>query len=133
MVIAALVHGTLHRAAESRMSKAGKPYVMATLSVKEGEVRQFVQCFAFGDTAQAELLRLSEGEALAVQGALKAEVYTPAGGEPRVSLSIFSDNVLALRQPPRERKAAPNDRPKAERRAGTWRDDRDGPNDQVPF
>ena len=138
-MIAVLVHGALHRMPESRMSKAGKPFAMATLTVNEGSARQFVKCFAFGETAQAELMRLKEGEQVAVQGSLKAGVYTPTDGEPRVSLAISADHVLPLRQPPRTKKALakvaePEDaRTKQERCAGTWRDVGDGPNDQVPF
>jgi single-stranded DNA-binding protein len=50
-------------------------------------------------------MRFAEGDALSVQGAMKAELYQPEGGEPKVSLSIIADRVIALRQPPRERKA----------------------------
>jgi hypothetical protein len=72
---------------------------------------------AFYETVQAELLRLREGDSLSVQGALKAELYKPEGGEPKLSLSMVADHVLAVRQPPRERAAK-----------GAA-----GPNDDIPF
>jgi hypothetical protein len=50
-------------------------------------------------------MRLDEGDSCCVQGAFKAELYPPEGTPPKVSLSIIADHVLALRQPPRERKA----------------------------
>lgn len=125
-----LLTGALFHAPEQRISKAGKPFVTATVRVKDGEAAQWFRVSAFSESAQAELMRLGDGDALAVQGAIKAELYTPGGGEPRISLSIVADQVLTLRQPPRTKKAP---RPKQEIYVGAWRDERDGPNDQVPF
>ena len=53
---------------------------------------------AFSDTAQAELLRLDDGDALAVQGGLRAEAYSK-DGELRVGLTVIADAVLPLRRP----------------------------------
>ncbi len=72
----------------------------------------FWRLFVFGESAQAELARLGEGDALAVQGVPKFELYRPEGAEPRLSLSIVADHVLSLRQPPKERKKrAPAEQP----------------------
>jgi single-stranded DNA-binding protein len=101
----ALVNGQLFRAPEQKTSKAGKPFVTATIRAKDGEALQWWKVAAFSESAQAEIMRLSEGDVVSVQGSLKAELYTPEGGEPRVSLSIVADKALALRQPVRERKA----------------------------
>jgi hypothetical protein len=54
-----LITGTLFRAPEERTSKAGKPFVMATLKAKDG--RKLV---AFSESIQAELMRLAEGDAI---------------------------------------------------------------------
>jgi single-stranded DNA-binding protein len=105
MTAFAIVTGALFRAPEQRTSKAGKPFVTATIRAKDGEASQWWRVTAFSETAQAELMRLSEGDALSVQGAFKAELYPPEGIPPKVSLSIVADHVLALRRPPRERKA----------------------------
>jgi hypothetical protein len=43
-------------------------------------------------------MRLDLGDALSVQGTLKAEVYVK-DGDTKLSLSIVADHVLALRHP----------------------------------
>jgi single-stranded DNA-binding protein len=101
----AIVTGSLFRAPEQRTSKAGKPYVTATIRVKDGDALQWWRVTAFSESAQAELVRLGDGDGVSVQGAFKAELYQPESGEPKVSLSIVADRVLALRQPPKQRKA----------------------------
>lgn len=104
MTALALISGVLFRTAEQKTSKAGNPYVSATIRVRDGDASTFWRITVFSESAQAELLRLSEGDALAAQGAMRVELYTPEGGEPRISLSHVADNVLALRRPREERK-----------------------------
>jgi single-stranded DNA-binding protein len=123
MTAYAIVTGTLFKAPEQRTSKAGKPFVAATIRAKDGEVSQWWRIVAFSDTAQAELMRLGDGDGVAVQGALKAELYQPDGGEPKISLSLVADRVLALR-PKKRTASAP------QRRA--WSPG-DGPDDEIPF
>jgi single-stranded DNA-binding protein len=106
----ALVTGTLLRAPEQRTSKSGKPFATGTLIAKDSEAAQWWRVTAFSENAQAELLRLREGEAVSVQGPLKVETYEK-DGETKIALSIIANNVLPLRQPrektpPRERCAA---------------------------
>jgi single-stranded DNA-binding protein len=103
MTILALVSGALFKTPESRQSKAGKTFVSATIKSSDGNAMTFVRLVCFSETVCAELMRLKEGDQLAVQGALKAELYRPDGGEPKVSLSLIADNVLAVRQPKNER------------------------------
>jgi single-stranded DNA-binding protein len=128
-MIAALVQGTLVRAPEQKTSKAGHSYVSATLKVRDGDATQWVRVTAFSNTAQADLLRLADGDALSAQGRLSAEIYTGIDNIPKISLSIVADQILPLRQPPRERKT----KAAAERVRGSWRDERDGPCDEIPF
>jgi single-stranded DNA-binding protein len=125
----ALVAGQLYRAPEQRTSKAGKSFVTATVRVKEGEAAQWWRVTAFSETAQAEIMRLGDGDGVTIQGAFRAELYQPEGGEARVSLSIIADQVLPLRTPPRERKKAG---PEAAR-TRSWQSPVDGPNDPIPF
>jgi single-stranded DNA-binding protein len=94
-----LVSGSLFRAPEQRTSKAGKPFVAATLKAKDGETAQWWKVLAFSESAQAELMRLTDGDALSVQGALKVEEYEKEG-QNRVSLGVIADHALALRQSP---------------------------------
>jgi hypothetical protein len=138
-----LISGVLHKAAETRVSKNGRQYALAKIRVKDGEATQWWQCFVFSESAQAELMKLGEGDALACQGVPKFELFRPETGEPRVSLSIAIDHVLALRQPPkarekkehvpllgpRSREAAPE--PSGLSRNGCNGDDRYG--DEIPF
>jgi hypothetical protein len=99
-MIYALVSGALFKASEARTSKAGKPFVTATIRAKDGETTLWWKVVAFSESAQAELMRLGDGDAVR-----QVELYTPDGGETKLSLSIVADRVLALRQPPKERKA----------------------------
>ena len=137
-----LLQGSLAKAPESRISRQGNPFVMATLRVSAGNEIQFWRAFVFSESAQAELMRLGEGDSLAVQGSPKFEIYRPEAGEPRVSLSITVDYILALRQPPKERKkresapaTARSEKPASDRsslnRHGDGGEDHFG--DNVPF
>jgi hypothetical protein len=136
-MIAALVCGALFKSAESRTSKTGKQFAVATIRVKDGDGMQYVRLVVFSESAQAELLRLGDGDALSAQGNLKAELYTKDGGEPKLSLSIVADQIVALKQPPKERKSKPEPHPqdtraRQERCAGLWAPGA-GPNDDLPF
>jgi single-stranded DNA-binding protein len=100
-----LITGALFRPPESRTSKSGKQFVTATIRVKDGNpstgsgpTSQWWKVLAFSESIQAELMRLTDGDAISVQGAFKAELYDK-DGEKRLSLSIVADHVLALRQP----------------------------------
>jgi single-stranded DNA-binding protein len=111
MMAHVLVTGALFKAPEQRTSKAGKPFVTATIKAKDGDSAQWWRVIAFSESAQAELMRLTDGDALSVQGGLKVEIYAKDGGEPKLSLSITADHVLALRQPPRKKSTDGEERP----------------------
>jgi single-stranded DNA-binding protein len=116
-----LVSGTLFHAPEERTGKtSGKHFVAATLKVRDGEAAQFWRVLAFSDTAQSELMRLDDGDALAVQGGLRAEAYAK-DGEPRVSLTVIADAVLPLRRPKKPRE--PEQRQEPERAVAAAYDD----------
>jgi single-stranded DNA-binding protein len=93
-----LIVGALFREPEQRTSKAGKPFVVATLKAKDGADAQWWRLVVFSETTGAELMRLSDGDAVSVQGALRVETYERDGAT-KVSLSVVVDHVLALRQP----------------------------------
>jgi len=126
MTAFAIVTGSLFKEPEQRTSKTGRPYVTATIRAKDGEVSQWWRVTAFSESAQAELMRLGDGDALSIQGAFKAELFQPDGGETRLSLSIIADQVLALRQPPRDRK-------KPKEREVPYRGGAAAFDDQIPF
>jgi hypothetical protein len=78
-MISALITGALFRSAESRTSKSGKQFVTATVRIKDGDGSQFVRLVAFSESAQAELLRLQDGDCFSAQGQFKAEIYAKDG------------------------------------------------------
>jgi single-stranded DNA-binding protein len=120
-----LVQGVLYRA-EQKTSKAGKPFVVATIRAKDGEGSAWWKIIVFSESAQAELLRLQDGDALAVQGVLKVETYDK-GGETKVSLSLIADSVLALKQPrrsaPKQGRKSDAERPAPKSRPPAYDDD----------
>jgi single-stranded DNA-binding protein len=106
----ALITGVLFKPTEERTSsKTGRTFVSATLKVGgESGDAEFWQVTAFSQSVQAELLRLSAGDALSAQGKLKVELWQPRdGGEVRISRSLFADQILALKAPPKERTPKP--------------------------
>jgi single-stranded DNA-binding protein len=52
---------------------------------------------AFSESIQVELMRLTDGDAISVQGVLKIETYDK-DGVTKLSSSIVADHILALRQ-----------------------------------
>ena len=125
----ALVSGALFRAPELKTAKSGKTYATATIKVAADNTADFWSVLAFCECAQAELLRLGEGDKVSAQGSFKVEPYTARDGQTRINRTVFADHVLALRQPPRERK------PKASTfdAAPQALSNDGGPNDAIPF
>jgi hypothetical protein len=105
MSVAVLISGSLFREPQQRTSQSGKRYVVATIkaTTTDNSGSDFWSIMCFSESAGAELMRLAVGERLAVQGAPKFSTYTK-GGETKVSQTVFVDHVMALRQPPKERK-----------------------------
>lgn len=95
----ALISGVLHKTAEEKTTKAGKPYRVASIRVKDGDEMTWWRITVFSESAQAELKRLEEGEVLAVQGPFKTSTYVDKNGETKVGYSMTVDNVLAVKQP----------------------------------
>jgi hypothetical protein len=107
MSVAILISGSIFKEPQQRTSQSGKRYVTTTLkaAAADNASSDFWSVLAFGDTAGAELLRLAVGERVTIQGGLKVELYIAASdGKPKISRTVFADHVLALRQPPREKK-----------------------------
>jgi single-stranded DNA-binding protein len=129
MTAFALISGALFRAPELKTAKTGRPYVAASLRVTADNATDYWSVLAFSETAQAELMRLGEGDKISAQGSFKVEPYTARDGQARINRTMFADHVLALRQPPRERK------PKASAPDGSAQgaSHHGGPNDEIPF
>jgi hypothetical protein len=91
------VSGILLHAPESRTLKAGGQVATATLKSKDSDCAQFWRVVAFSEPVQTELLHLTDGDAVAVQGALKAELCD-RGGEIQLSVGVIAEHVLRLSQ-----------------------------------
>ncbi|HEY8212511.1 MAG TPA: single-stranded DNA-binding protein [Methylocystis sp.] len=113
-----LITGSLYRAPEQKISKAGKPFVVATIRAKDGDGSAWWKIVVFSESACAELMRLADGDAISAQGALKVEQYERDGAV-KLSLTCIADAVLPLRPAPKQRakkdkaepqRAAPADR-----------------------
>jgi single-stranded DNA-binding protein len=106
MTVAVLITGSLSRPPALKTSKAGKPYVVATLKVAADNAIDFWTVLAFSESAQAELMRLDEGDKIAAQGSLKVETYVGKDGSTKISRTVLADHVLALKPKPRAPKSA---------------------------
>jgi single-stranded DNA-binding protein len=98
-----LVSGTLFQAPEKRAVKRGRFCVTATLIAKDGDHTRLWPIVAFNETVQAELMRLSGGDAVAVQGSLRAELYDKAG-ETQLAFGVVAEHARGLRRADRKRK-----------------------------
>jgi single-stranded DNA-binding protein len=97
-----LVSGSLWKNPEQRTSsKTGKLFTTASIrtSSADNAPADFWNLLIFSETVQSELMRLNEGDKVAVQGSLKLEIYNG-----KISRSVFVDAILPLRAPPREKK-----------------------------
>jgi single-stranded DNA-binding protein len=110
-MILALVSGSLFRDPKKLTAKSGKPFVLATVKASDVTGSDFVKIFAWSDHAREALGELADGAAVSITGKLSAEIYTPPGGEPRVSLSISADQVLALKKPVPKKKETSEPKP----------------------
>lgn len=111
-----LIQGSLFRSTERKTAKSGREFVKGTLKVggREGEGSVFWSIICFSEVAADELMHLSDGDIISVQGALKVEMYKPDAGEPKISHTIFADQVLALKQPKKARELKQKMAPKSD-------------------
>src|SRR5882724_395531 len=97
------VSGTLFHPPESRTLKR---CVTATLKAKDGGNTRFWHIVAFSKTVQAELMRLSDGDAVVVDGSLKAEFHD-RNGETELSFGVIAERAVGLHQPGTNRTKKP--------------------------
>lgn len=115
MSAAVLISGTIFRAPERRVSKAGKPFVSATVKVRDGDGFQFWRLIAFSESIGDELLRLCDGDSVSVQGALRAEPYEK-DGQTRIGFTLIASQVLVLRGAKKKAQAPDRSSKAADRR-----------------
>jgi single-stranded DNA-binding protein len=88
--IEAAFFGTLGRDAESKTSKAGKPYLRLNVRVGEGDGAQWVAVMAFDEQAIAAADKLIKGARVYVEGRLSIDQWTGQDGAKRTGLSVMS-------------------------------------------
>lgn len=114
----ALISGVVFRQPAQKMTKAGHPFAFLTIRSGSGDAARWWKVFVFSELSIAEVMQLSDGKSIAVSGEFDAEIYAPAGAEPRVTWKITADAVLSAKRlrPKEPRKvagAAPATRPSA--------------------
>lgn len=110
-MIRALISGELVATPQERTGKTGKPFVLARLSVPQGDDgRVFCSVIAFQDEAVARLLQLKPGASVALAGTLKVGTWTAKDGTARPSLDLVADEVASTTPRPRKRKDGPDSR-----------------------
>lgn len=127
----AIVAGVLFRAPVEKISKAGRPYILATIRSGNGEAVRWWKVFVFSESAIEEMQRLEDGEPVTVSGEFDCSLYSPAGAETRLSWTIRADAILTARPKPKEPKPEA-DKP---RRGEPLPSDRGGRDfdDAIPF
>lgn len=114
-MIRAILIGTLHTAPQERMSKAGKPFVTARMSVDSTDGRLFASIIVFDADTAARLLELPAGASLAAAGVLKIGIYEAKNGTAYPNLDLVADEIAATRPRPKK--------PRAERQHSAVRDE----------
>jgi single-stranded DNA-binding protein len=94
-MIEGLVSGKLHGKPVERTGQNGRPYVIAKVLApnQEGEAH-IVNVITFMDAVGDVLLRMGEGDAVALTGALVPKVWTDRDGTPRAALDMVAQKVL---------------------------------------
>lgn len=100
MTLRAILAGALAKPPVSKVGKSGKPFAIVSIRETGIEPARWWSCLLFGDGVP-DVLRLNVGDPVALAGSPDAEVYTPAGGEPRVSWKFTADAVLTVRKAPK--------------------------------
>ena len=100
--------GRLGKDAEARTTRTNKPMAVLTVAVdaKDADAPTWCTILAVEELAE-RLTDLRKGAEIYAKGRLKADVYTPQGGEPRVSLTLLASIVepLALKRSKPQRQA----------------------------
>jgi single-stranded DNA-binding protein len=119
--------GALGRDAESKVSKAGKPYLKFSTRVGDGESAVWVLVMCFDERAIAAAEQMTKGARVYVEGRLEPTEWTGQDGAQRHGLSCMSWHAR-LAQIGRQK-------PKRERNNGTSRHSEIDPplNDPIPF
>jgi single-strand DNA-binding protein len=82
-------HGFLAADAETKVSKAGKPWVRLRIGVGKDDDLQWVNVAAFGPAAEVAA-KLKKGDRCYVEGSIKLDTWTGNDGTERHGLSVVA-------------------------------------------
>lgn len=120
-MIDALIAGKLHGAPQQRTSKNGNPFTTCRVRVHNGDESALCMVICFDREAQAALLALGEGEAVALAGSLKVGIWEGKDGA-RPSLDLTASRVLTQYHVTKRRKAMQPEQAAPERpKHDAWR------------
>lgn len=104
-MIRALINGELVADPQERTARNGNTFALARVSVPQGDAgRIYCSVIAFDDDAVKRLLTLRKGAAVAIGGTLKATLWQPEHGDPRVQIEMVADEVASTTPKPRKPK-----------------------------
>lgn len=95
MTAKVLIAGTLFARPEKWTLMNGALCVIAVVKTRQANHTRLWHIAAFREAAKQTLLRLSEGDAVAVQGLYKAELYD-SSGETRLSCGVIAERARGL-------------------------------------
>lgn len=104
-MIDALISGKLMGTPSQRTSRNGNAFTVAKVRVPTGEDAVFCNVIVFAESAQAALLALDDGDAVALAGSLKVGTWQAKDGTHRPSLDMTASQVLTAYHVTRKRKA----------------------------
>ena len=105
-MIDALIGGKVFGTPTKRTGASGKPFVVAKVRtpMADGET-VFVSVIAFNEDVGCALLALSDGDSVALSGALTPKVWQPANGAPKPALDLVAHAVVTTYHVQRKRQA----------------------------
>lgn len=105
-MIDALVAGKVYGQPKQLAGKQGKPFATAKVRAAAGDGDGlFVSVIAFDPETVAALVALSDGDSVALAGALTPKVWNDKQGTPRPALDLVAHKVLSAYHVTRKRKA----------------------------
>ena len=95
-MIDGLISGRLHGTPEERIGKNGAPFVVAKVLATSIDGENIIlNVIAFESATNKALLRLEEGDSVALAGSLTPMVWTDKQGVARPSMDMVAHQVLS--------------------------------------
>ena len=103
-MIDALVGGKLYGKATRRTGNSGKPFVTCKVRTPTTDGDSiFVNVICFDQTVGDSLLALTDGDSVALAGALTPKVWQPANGEARPAIDLVAHALVTAYHVQRKR------------------------------